>query len=69
MRRNPHFNVSRPRGCGQCVGTLIQYYITDNEKEKAIIADKNTLKDADLAKKKTDLDEVAKKKLFSLFHV
>lgn len=37
------------------------YYISDNPKEKNIIADKNKLKDADLAKEKTALDDVASK--------
>lgn len=46
---------------GRCNLRQFLYYITDDEGEKESIANKNNLKDADLAKEKTDLDEVAKK--------
>ncbi|BCS20905.1 uncharacterized protein APUU_21337S [Aspergillus puulaauensis] len=46
---------------GRCNLRQFLYYITSDEAEKGFIADKNNLKDADLAKEKTDLDEVAKK--------
>lgn len=46
---------------GRCNLRQFLYYIADNQDEKAVVADKNTLKDSDLAKERTDLDEVAKK--------
>ncbi|KAJ9261581.1 hypothetical protein DTO195F2_4111 [Paecilomyces variotii] len=46
---------------GRCNLRQFLYYITDDEDEKEIIADKNKLTDADLAKDKTALDEVASK--------
>ncbi|OJI99606.1 hypothetical protein ASPVEDRAFT_69965 [Aspergillus versicolor CBS 583.65] len=46
---------------GRCNLRQFLYYITDSQDEKAVVADKNTLKDSDLAKERTDLDEVAKK--------
>jgi hypothetical protein len=45
---------------GQCNLRQFLYYISDNQ-EKATIADKTKLKDRDLAKEMTALDEVASK--------
>ncbi|KAJ9297802.1 hypothetical protein DTO271G3_4023 [Paecilomyces variotii] len=50
-----------PVSGGRCNLRQFLYYITDNKQEKATIADKNKLTDADLAKDKTALDEVASK--------
>lgn len=50
-----------PISGGRCNLRQFLYYITENGKAKEIIADKNKLKDADLAKEKTALDEVASK--------
>lgn len=50
-----------PVSGGRCNLRQFLYYITDNKQEKEIIADKNKFKDADLAKDKTALDEVASK--------
>lgn len=49
-----------PISGGRCNLRQFLYYISRNEREKAVIADKNKLKDADLAKEKT-LDDVATK--------
>lgn len=50
-----------PISGGRCNLRQFLYYITENEDERKIIADSNKLKDADLAKEKTALDEVASK--------
>lgn len=52
--------VVGPVSEGRCNLRQFLYYISDNE-EKATIADKSKIKDADLAKEKTALDEVASK--------
>ncbi|GKZ45866.1 hypothetical protein AbraIFM66951_008734 [Aspergillus brasiliensis] len=46
---------------GRCNLRQFLYYITSDEGERSVIADKNKLKDADLAKDQTALDELAKK--------
>ena len=50
-----------PISGGRCNLRQFLYYISDNQEEKATIADKSKLKDADLAKEKTALDDVASK--------
>ncbi|KAJ6073193.1 hypothetical protein N7467_011278 [Penicillium canescens] len=50
-----------PISGGRCNLRQFLYYISANEREKATIADKSKIKDADLAKEKTALDEVASK--------
>ncbi|GLB09425.1 hypothetical protein AtubIFM57258_005345 [Aspergillus tubingensis] len=46
---------------GRCNLRQFLYYITLDEGERSVIADKNKLKDADLAKDQTAIDELAKK--------
>jgi hypothetical protein len=50
-----------PVSGGRCNLRQFLYYASDNKQEKETIADKTKLKDADLAKEKTALDEVASK--------
>ncbi|KAJ5607975.1 hypothetical protein N7537_004594 [Penicillium hordei] len=50
-----------PVSGGRCNVRQFLYYASDNKQEKETIADKTKLKDADLAKEKTALDEVASK--------
>lgn len=50
-----------PISGGRCNLRQFLYYITEDDEAREIIADKNKLKDVDLAKEKTALDEVASK--------
>ncbi|OJJ85482.1 uncharacterized protein ASPGLDRAFT_65480 [Aspergillus glaucus CBS 516.65] len=53
--------VVGPVSGGRCNLRQFLYYISASEEEKATIADKSKMKDADLAKENTALDEVASK--------
>lgn len=46
---------------GRCNLRQFLYYISKDNNEKAIIADKNKLRDADLARERTEIDYVASK--------
>ena len=61
MRDTETAKIVGPVSGGQCNLRQFRHHISANEEEKATIADKSKIKDANLAKEMTAPDEVASK--------